>query len=90
MHTLAYLVAMVLFGALAGWVTAQVMHIKTEFWGNALIGIIGAMIGSTIMVLIGGSSVNGFNIYSLLVSVGGACFFTWIVRQVAHEGKKKR
>jgi len=84
------IVAAVLFGALAGWVTAQIMHIKTEFWGNALLGIIGAMIGSVIMVLIGGSSVNGFNIYSLLVSVGGACLFTWFVRQMTYKGTKKR
>lgn len=84
------LVAAVLLGAFVGWITAQIMHIKTEFWGNALLGIIGAMIGSAIMVLIGGSGVNGFNIYSLLVSVGGACLFTWFVRTVDHKGTRKR
>lgn len=84
------IVAAILFGALAGWVTAQIMHIKTEFWGNALLGIIGAMIGSAIMVLIGGSAVHGFTIYSLLVSIGGACLFTWLVRRIDHKGTKKR
>jgi len=84
------LVAMLLFGAFAGWLTAQIMHIKTEFWGNLLLGTVGAMIGSAIMILIGGSGVHGFTIYSLLVSVGGGCFFTWIVRRVDHKGLKKR
>jgi len=84
------IVAAILFGALAGWVTAQIMHIKTEFWGNTLLGTVGAIIGSTIMILIGGSGVHGFTIYSFLVSVGGACLFTWVVLQVSHKGTKKR
>jgi uncharacterized membrane protein YeaQ/YmgE (transglycosylase-associated protein family) len=90
MQTLIYLVAVVLFGALAGWITAQIMHIKTEFWGNALIGIIGAFIGSVRLTLIGGSGVTGFNLYSLIVSIGGACLFTWIVRQIDSKKRKTR
>jgi uncharacterized membrane protein YeaQ/YmgE (transglycosylase-associated protein family) len=88
MHTLIYLASVVLFGALAGWITAQIMHIRTEFWGNALIGIVGAFVGSVIMTLIGGSEVSGFNLYSLLVSIGGACLLTWTVRQI--DGKKRK
>ncbi|HSX07082.1 MAG TPA: hypothetical protein VLG92_05175 [Candidatus Saccharimonadia bacterium] len=84
------LVAMLLFGAFAGWLTAQIMHIKTEFWGNALLGTVGAMIGSAVMILIGGSGVHGFTIYSLLVSTGGACLFTWFVRQITYKGTKRR
>lgn len=90
MHTLIYLASVVLFGALAGWITAQIMHIKTEFWGNALIGIIGSFVGSIVLTLIGGSAVTGFNLYSLIVSVGGACLFTWIVRRIDGNKRKTR
>ena len=87
MHSIIYLVAVVLFGAFAGWITSKMMHVKTEFWGNALIGTVGAFIGSVIMTLIGGAGFTGFNLYSLLVSIGGACLFTWLVRQL--DDKKR-
>ena len=90
MSVLVNLVIVILFGAFAGWLTAQIMHIKTEFWGNALIGVAGAIVGSVVLRIIGGSGVTGVNVYSLLVSVGGACLFTWAVRQINSKGAKRR
>jgi len=87
MGLLVNLIAIVLFGAFAGWLTARIMNLKTDFWGNVLIGIVGSVVGSVVLRLIGGPGVTGFNIYSLLVSVGGACLFTWLVR---HFDSKKR
>jgi len=81
-------VATILFGALAGWLTARIMHVKTEFWGNLLLGIIGSVVGSALLRLIGGSGVNGFTIYSLLVSVVGACISVWVFRRIDTKGKK--
>jgi uncharacterized membrane protein YeaQ/YmgE (transglycosylase-associated protein family) len=88
MHFLTNLVAWILFGALSGWITARLMHLKTGFWANCFIGIIGAVLGGAIVTLIGGSGVTGFNIYSLLVSIGGACLFTWILRRTSVKGVK--
>lgn len=90
MSLLADLIIVVLFGALAGWLTAQIMHLKTEFWGNALIGIAGSIIGSIVLRLIGDTGVTGINAYSLLVSVAGACLFTWMVRQIDSKGMKRK
>jgi len=86
MDFLAELVAWVLFGALAGWLTAKFMHLKTEFWGNTVLGIIGAIIGGAIVELLGGAGVTGFNIYSLLVAIFGSCVFTWVVRKLDKRG----
>jgi len=90
MSLLVNLVAMVLFGAFAGWLTAQIMHLKTDFWGNALIGIVGSLIGSVILRLLGGPGFTGFNMYSLLVSVGGASIFVLIARKIDSKGMKRR
>jgi uncharacterized membrane protein YeaQ/YmgE (transglycosylase-associated protein family) len=89
MHFLTNLVAWILFGALAGWITARLMHLRTGFWQNTAVGICGAILGGAIVTLIGGDGITGFNIYSLLVSIGGACLFTWILRRSGTKGVTK-
>jgi uncharacterized membrane protein YeaQ/YmgE (transglycosylase-associated protein family) len=37
-----------------------------------IIGIVGAVLGGWIATLLGWGTVNGFNLYSVLVAVGGA------------------
>jgi uncharacterized membrane protein YeaQ/YmgE (transglycosylase-associated protein family) len=86
MDFLVEMVAWVLFGALAGWLTAKFMHLKTEFWGNTILGVIGAIIGGAIVELLGGAGITGFNVYSLVVAVIGGCLFTWIVRKLDKKG----
>lgn len=86
MDFLTELVAWVLFGALAGWLTAKFMHLKTEFWGNVVLGVIGSIIGGAIVELLGGAGITGFNVYSLIVAVIGACLFTLLVRKLNKKG----
>lgn len=71
----------IVFGALAGWLASLIMKTDAQqgALGNIIIGIIGALIGGFIMNLFGQSGVTGFNIYSLLVAIGGAIVLTWIV-----------
>jgi uncharacterized membrane protein YeaQ/YmgE (transglycosylase-associated protein family) len=46
---------------------------------NIVVGIIGAVIGGLIMNSLGGPGVTGFNIYSILVAIGGAIVLLFIV-----------
>jgi uncharacterized membrane protein YeaQ/YmgE (transglycosylase-associated protein family) len=39
---------------------------------DIVIGIVGAVIGGWIMAFFGGQGVTGFNLYSILVAIGGA------------------
>ena len=48
--------------------------------GDIGVGIVGAVIGGFIMNLLGQSGVGGFNLYSFLVAVLGACVLIAIVR----------
>ncbi|HSM72968.1 MAG TPA: GlsB/YeaQ/YmgE family stress response membrane protein [Anaerolineales bacterium] len=72
----------ILFGALAGWLASLVMGADARMGAteNIIVGIIGAVIGGFIMSSVGGGSVSGFNLYSILVAVGGAVVLIFLVR----------
>jgi uncharacterized membrane protein YeaQ/YmgE (transglycosylase-associated protein family) len=71
----------VLLGALAGWIASMIMGRDSSMGAgaNIVVGIIGAVIGGLIMNSLGGPGVTGFNIYSILVAIGGAIVLLFIV-----------
>lgn len=71
----------VLLGALAGWIASMIMGRDSSMGAgaNIVVGIIGAVIGGLIMNSLGGPGVTGFNIYSVLVAIGGAVVLLFIV-----------
>lgn len=71
----------ILMGALAGWIASMIMKRDAQMGAlaNIVVGIIGALIGGFIMNAVGASGVTGFNIYSLLVAIGGAIVLLFIV-----------
>lgn len=71
----------VIFGALVGGVASWVMgSSRGGLLGDIVIGIIGAVVGGFIMSFFGKSGVGGFNLYSFLVALLGACVLIVIVR----------
>lgn len=75
------IIAWIILGALSGWIASMIMK-KNESMGalaNIITGIIGAFIGGIVFNLIGADKVTGLNLYSVLVSVVGACILLWIV-----------
>jgi len=79
----------VVLGALAGWLAGLIMGERRGWAGNILVGILGSAVGGFVASLLGWGGVNGFNLYSLLVAVAGACLLLWIYnmlqRRVARE-----
>ncbi len=72
----------IVFGAIVGWVASMIMKSGSGLLWDILVGIVGAVIGGFIMSLIGKSGVVGFNLYSFLVALLGACVLIAIVRAV--------
>ncbi len=74
----------IVFGGLVGWVASLIMKSDAEqgILMNIIVGIVGAVVGGWIMSLLGESGVGGFNIYSFLVALLGACALIAIVRAV--------
>lgn len=76
----------ILFGALVGWVASLVMGSGGGLVVDIAVGIVGAVLGGSIMRFFGQSGVSGFDLYSFLVALLGACVLIAIVRAVRGSG----
>jgi uncharacterized membrane protein YeaQ/YmgE (transglycosylase-associated protein family) len=72
----------IVFGAIVGWVASKIMGSGSGLLTDIIIGIVGAVLGGFLMSLIGKSGVGGFNLYSFLVAIIGACILIAIVRAI--------
>lgn len=70
----------IVLGALSGWIAKAIMKEEGGLLKNIVVGIIGALIGGGIVQMLGGSDVNGFNLYSFIVAVLGAMLLIYVVR----------
>ena len=78
---LTNIIVWIVLGALAGWIASMIMGRNAQMGAvaNIIVGIIGAVIGGLIMNALGSPGVTGFNIYSILVAIGGAVVLLFIV-----------
>lgn len=76
----------IIFGAFVGWIASLIMKTDAEQGTvlNIVVGIIGAVIGGWLMGAIGAGTGGGFNLYSLLVAVLGACVFIAVMKAFRH------
>ncbi len=72
----------IVFGALVGWVASLVMKTEQSLIWDIIVGMLGAVVGGFIMTLLGESDVNGFNLYSFIVALIGACVLIAVVRAI--------
>lgn len=75
------IIGWIIIGALAGWIASKITGNNREMgaFKNIAAGVVGAFIGGLVMNLLGGSGVTGFNLWSLLVAVGGAVILLLII-----------
>ncbi|WP_335994761.1 GlsB/YeaQ/YmgE family stress response membrane protein [Fusobacterium polymorphum] len=75
------IIAWVILGALSGWIASIIMDKNASMGAiaNIITGIVGAFIGGIVFNFIGAQKVTGLNLYSILVSVVGACILLWIL-----------
>jgi uncharacterized membrane protein YeaQ/YmgE (transglycosylase-associated protein family) len=70
----------VIFGAVTGWLASLIVNKRGEGCIlNIALGLVGALVGGFIFSAIGGTSVTGFNLYSMFVAIIGAVvvLFLW-------------
>ena len=74
----------IVFGALVGWIASVIMKTDAEQGAvlNIVVGVVGAVIGGWLMSIVGESGVQGFNLYSFLVAILGACALIAAVKAV--------
>ncbi|HOE34715.1 MAG TPA: GlsB/YeaQ/YmgE family stress response membrane protein [Anaerolineaceae bacterium] len=75
------LIATILVGIIAGFVAAKLMKINVSFWIAMLLGVAGSILGGWITsLLLGVDLTSGFNLTTILVSIGGAVLVVLIYR----------
>jgi uncharacterized membrane protein YeaQ/YmgE (transglycosylase-associated protein family) len=63
----------IVLGLIAGFIASKIVNHQGEgVLLDIVLGIVGALVGGWIMAAVGGQGVTGFNIYSMLVAIGGA------------------
>ncbi len=63
----------IILGLISGFIASKVVNDKGEgCFLNIALGLVGAMVGGSIFSAIGGTSVTGFNLYSMFVAIIGA------------------
>jgi len=72
----------IILGGFAGWAANMIMKEEGGLLKNILVGVVGGVVGGWVVELLGGSGVNGFNIYSFVVAVLGAILLVWIVKMI--------
>ena len=75
-------VGAIVIGALAGWIAEQIMKTDHGLLMNIVMGIVGALVGNFLLVLIFGATLGGI-IGQLVVAVIGASLLIWLYRLVS-------
>lgn len=67
------IIAWIVLGLIAGFVASLLVNRRGEGWfADIILGIVGAVVGGLIAHFAGLRGINGLNLWSLLVAVGGA------------------
>lgn len=80
MEGVGWIMAIVI-GALAGWIAEKLMKSDQGLVLNIILGIVGAVVGNFILMLIFGATMGGI-IGQLIVAVIGACLLIAIARAI--------
>lgn len=80
MEGVGWIMAIIL-GALAGWIAEKLMKSDQGLVMNIVLGIVGAVLGNFILMLVFGATMGGL-LGQLLVAVVGACLLIAIGRAI--------
>lgn len=72
----------IIFGAIAGWIASVIMKSSQGVMGDIVMGVIGALVGGFLFSLVGKTGVSGFNLYSFMVAIVGACVVIFFGRML--------
>lgn len=77
------ILAWIVLGLIAGFISSKIVNRQGEgVMLDIVLGIVGAVVGGWLMAVFGGQGVNGFNLYSILVAIGGAVVVLVILHTV--------
>ena len=77
------IIGWIILGLIAGFIASKIVN-KTgqAFLLDAVLGIVGAIVGGFIFDALGGIGITGFNLYSMIVAIIGAIIVLWIYHAI--------
>jgi uncharacterized membrane protein YeaQ/YmgE (transglycosylase-associated protein family) len=77
------ILAWIVLGLIAGFISSLIVNRRGEgFFLDIVVGIVGALIGGFIMSAVGSEGITGFNLWSILVAIGGAIVLLVILHAI--------
>jgi uncharacterized membrane protein YeaQ/YmgE (transglycosylase-associated protein family) len=78
------LIAWIIIGVIAGWLTGKLMKGSGYgFWMDMIVGLIGALVGGFISAHLGAGGINQHGmVMSIIIATIGAVVLTWLLRLV--------
>jgi uncharacterized membrane protein YeaQ/YmgE (transglycosylase-associated protein family) len=82
------IIAFIVLGLIAGFIASKLVNKQGEgFFGDIILGIIGAVVGGFVAHLVGFHGITHFNLYSLLIAVIGAVIVLFIYHAITGSGR---
>lgn len=77
----------IVLGAAAGWLASLIMGRSGQNWAiNLALGVLGAALGGFVAAALGLGGISGFNLYSLLIAIAGACLLLAVYGLIRKNG----
>ena len=78
--------AWIILGLIAGFIASKIVNSSGQgLLLDIVLGIVGAVVGGYIFTTIGATGVTGFNLYSIFVSIVGACAVLWLYHALSRR-----
>ncbi len=78
--------AWIILGLIAGFIASKIVNSSGQgVLLDIVLGIVGAVVGGYIFTTIGATGVTGFNLYSIFVSIVGACAVLWLYHALSRR-----
>lgn len=85
------IIAWIVLGLIAGFIASLLVNKHGEGWfADIILGIIGAVVGGLIAHVAGLRGITGFNVWSLLIAIGGAVICLVIYHAMTGTGRPGR
>ena len=77
------IIGWIILGLIAGFIASKIVNKMGQgFLLDAVLGIVGAIVGGFIFDALGGIGITGFNLYSMIVATIGAIIVLWIYHAI--------
>jgi uncharacterized membrane protein YeaQ/YmgE (transglycosylase-associated protein family) len=78
--------AWIILGLIAGFIASKIVNSSGQgLLIDIVLGIVGAVVGGYLFAAIGATGITGFNLYSIFVSIVGACVVLWLYHALSRR-----